>query len=172
MTVQDLILSSGQRNDDPDVKMMLDALPEKFQKGFSEVFEAEKRSRSLVISGIEEPPEGSRPSERRKTSKARSMTSLMPLTLTAVLRKPSELEALVIAAKVGQARAAINFLLASSIRQCTPASRSITEDERKRQFELRSQARELNKDKSGPKWVVYREQLTRVCDLPQKPGNV
>ncbi|KIH65489.1 hypothetical protein ANCDUO_04190 [Ancylostoma duodenale] len=66
MTVQDLILSIGQRNDDPEVKMMLDALSEKFQKGFSEVLEAEKRSRSLVISGIEEPPEGLRPSERRK----------------------------------------------------------------------------------------------------------
>ncbi|RCN43968.1 hypothetical protein ANCCAN_10083 [Ancylostoma caninum] len=66
MTMQDLVFSIGQRNDDPEVKMMLDALSEKIQKGFSEVFEAEKRSRSLVISGIEEPPDGLRPSERRR----------------------------------------------------------------------------------------------------------
>ncbi|KIH65752.1 hypothetical protein ANCDUO_03926 [Ancylostoma duodenale] len=74
--------------------MMLDALSEKFQKGFSEVLEAEKRSRSLVISGIEEPPEGLRPSERRKDLESKVNDILDAIDVDCCPTKPSELGSL------------------------------------------------------------------------------
>lgn len=43
--------------------------------------------------------------------------------------------------------------------------KSMTREERTRDFQLRQQARELNRGKSTKEWVVYKGELRRTCDL-------
>lgn len=53
-------------NKDPAGEQLLVALGQKISREFSEVIESNKRSRSLVISGIEETEAQLRPSERQR----------------------------------------------------------------------------------------------------------
>ncbi|KAL6726537.1 hypothetical protein Aduo_008500 [Ancylostoma duodenale] len=43
----------------------------------------------------------------------------------------------------------------------------MTAEERKRDYEVRQQARERNRGKPKPEWVVYRSELVHVSELPR-----
>ncbi|KAK6033162.1 hypothetical protein OSTOST_00625 [Ostertagia ostertagi] len=49
--------------------------------------------------------------------------------------------------------------------------KSMTLGERQRDFELRQIARDRNKGSTVKQWVVYRDQLMRVTDLPSKSSG-
>ncbi|KAK5969739.1 hypothetical protein GCK32_011043 [Trichostrongylus colubriformis] len=58
-------------------------------------------------------------------------------------------------------------VLADSVRELF-VRRSMTEDERKREYELRKEAEERNKGKDVREWVVYQGQLKHTSELPHK----
>ncbi|KAL6735288.1 hypothetical protein Aduo_005744 [Ancylostoma duodenale] len=64
MPLSDIINSILAKINDPEVVRMVQAIDQRLSKGFSEHVEEEKRSRSLVISGLPEPPSSASRSEK------------------------------------------------------------------------------------------------------------
>lgn len=50
--------------------------------------------------------------------------------------------------------------------------RSVAADERRRDYELREEARERNKGGTVREWVVYTGELRRASDLPSSTENL
>ncbi|EYB87536.1 hypothetical protein Y032_0261g561 [Ancylostoma ceylanicum] len=50
--------------------------------------------------------------------------------------------------------------------------RSMTEEEREREFELRQEARERNKGLANKQWVVYKGELKNISELPVKKSSI
>ncbi|KIH69250.1 hypothetical protein ANCDUO_00416 [Ancylostoma duodenale] len=71
ISAYDLIISILERTQDPILQEMLDAHSEKILKDLADLVEADMRSRSLPVSGLEEPLEGTRASERSPTETSR-----------------------------------------------------------------------------------------------------
>ncbi|KIH53287.1 hypothetical protein ANCDUO_16589, partial [Ancylostoma duodenale] len=71
MSVSDLITYAKERNKDPTIEHVLELLFQKIPREISQEGEAEKRSRTIVISGIKESAEGLRPTERSHDLKSK-----------------------------------------------------------------------------------------------------
>ncbi|RCN46019.1 hypothetical protein ANCCAN_07966 [Ancylostoma caninum] len=69
LSMVDLIAYIRERNTDPEIGEMLAALSEKVPVEISQQVEAEKRARTIIISGIKEPAEGLRARERLRDLK-------------------------------------------------------------------------------------------------------
>ena len=131
-----------------------------------------------MISGVTQPPEGMRPSERRKylQNKVEDIFDALDVDCT-----PSEvfwigrassnscLIKVVMPSSFYWRRALANaHLLRHAGYSSVFIRRSMTEEERRREFELRQIARERNKGKASKEWVIYKRELVRVSELPKK----
>lgn len=183
MSAHDLISSIIARNRDPVIDQMLRALSDKIPKDFSDAIEAEKRARSLVISGIEEPDQSLGASEKSRFLQERVNEILDVLNVDCA---PSEvfwmgkfdpsrkrLVKVLLPSTYYWKRALANArMLRSSDYSGVFIRKSMTEEERRHEYELRQIARERNRGKANKEWVVYRGQLTLVSDLARrKSGN-
>ncbi|KAK6042077.1 hypothetical protein COOONC_20418, partial [Cooperia oncophora] len=150
-SASDLLKAIMERNSDPIIGRML---------RFSTSVEAEKRSRSLVISGLEEAPPQMRPSEKQLicwTVECRPVElyrlgtpSGRPRLVKLVLPSRSHWKT-----ALGNAKC----LKASTSFKNVFIRKSMTAEERKREYELRQQAREKNKGKDRHEWVIFRGEL-------------
>ncbi|EYC35254.1 hypothetical protein Y032_1099g3603 [Ancylostoma ceylanicum] len=178
-----LIASISERCPDPVVHKMLSALSGMIPRNMSELVEMEKRSRSLVISGIEEPPETMRASERRKYLENKVTDILDAVDVDCFpsevfwMGKPNSsrtrLVKVVLPSSFYWRRALANArFLRNSNFQGVFIRRSMSAEERKREFELRQLARDRNKGKKDREWVVYRGQLVQISELAsRRSGN-
>ncbi|VDL82961.1 unnamed protein product, partial [Nippostrongylus brasiliensis] len=66
MSAMDLIRCISERVSDPLVLSMLKALSDKIPKELLDCIEAERRSRSIVVAGVQEAPSSHSPSQRQK----------------------------------------------------------------------------------------------------------
>ncbi|EYC34774.1 hypothetical protein Y032_1470g3887 [Ancylostoma ceylanicum] len=179
----DLITYIKGKVNDPSVEHLLEKLSEKVPKEISREVEAEKRARTVVISGIEEPAEGLRATERSRDLKAKVDEILDALDIDCnvsdVFRigKPNgnrpRLVKLVFPSTFYWKKALANArLLRNAGFRGVFIRKSLTEEERRHEYELRQLARERNNGKAEREWVVYRSQLKHVSELPnRRPVN-
>ncbi|XGW10718.1 hypothetical protein V3C99_012323 [Haemonchus contortus] len=170
----ELIKNIIELNQDPVIGNMLIALSEKIPMEFSEFIESDKRSRSIVISGLDEMQGAPTASTRRRDLEEKVSTVLNALDVecrpTEVYRmgRPDperpRLVKVVLPTRTHWRRALANArLLRGAGLSNVYIRRSMTEDERKHESELRQQARERNKGKAIREWVVFQGQLKHVC---------
>ncbi|EYC41326.1 hypothetical protein Y032_0573g157 [Ancylostoma ceylanicum] len=183
MSMIDLITYIKGKVNDPSVEHLLEKLSEKVPKEISREVEAEKRARTVVISGIEEPAEGLRATERSRDLKAKVDEILDALDIDCnvsdVFRigKPNgnrpRLVKLVFPSTFYWKKALANArLLRNAGFRGVFIRKSLTEEERRHEYELRQLARERNNGKAEREWVVYRSQLKHVSELPnRRPVN-
>ncbi|KAL6733767.1 hypothetical protein Aduo_004388 [Ancylostoma duodenale] len=184
MSVRDLTEYIVSRYKDPVIEKLLSALMEKISKQCHCECDAEKRARSLVISGLPEPSEDLRASEKQMDLEGKVNQILDVLDVDCrpceVFRmgrlngdRPRVVK-LVLPSRSYWATALAN---AHRLRKSSLASvfvrRSMTADERKRDYELRQEAKERNRNANGREWVVYKGELKRLQELPhrQQSGN-
>ena len=184
MSSFDLVNYIKVLNKDPNIDRVLNVLAQKLQNGVLDDIEAEKRSRTIVISGVEEPPNGLRPTERAADLKkkvddlldvleidcpvhdifrvGKSNGSRPPLVKVVFPSKFYWRKALSNSPKLR--RAGFNNIY---------IRKSMTADERQHEYELRRQARERNAGKPTREWVVFRGELKHVSELPRRhPENL
>lgn len=181
LSVEGLFKKISERISDPVTLQMLNILSEKVSKEFSDHAEAEKRGRTIVVSGLQEPADSLSASERRADLKAKVLDVLDALQLDC---EPVEtyrigkhdasrprMVKVVLPSQYYWRRALAN---ARTLRSAGLAGifvrRSMTADERKREFELRQLANERNRGKARREWVVYRSQLKHISELPNLPN--
>ncbi|VDO13923.1 unnamed protein product [Haemonchus placei] len=183
MSAMELIKSIMELNQDPAIESMLVALSEKIPMEFSNLLESDKRSRSIVISGLEEGRDGLCPSARQRDLEdkvARVLDAVdvecRPVETYRMGRPNSKhprLVKVVLPSRSHWRRVLANArLLRDAGLPEVFIRRSMTEEERKREYELRQEARERNKGSGIREWVVYHGQLKRAAELPHKrSGN-
>ncbi|VDO36388.1 unnamed protein product [Haemonchus placei] len=182
LSASQLLKAVLERNTDPVIEKMLLALAEKIPKEMSELMEADKRSRSIVLSGLEEAPSHSLPSEKQRDLEAKVSDVLDVLNVEC---RPVEVYRM---GKEDRSRPRlVKVLLPSRFHWRTALAnarnlkssgfanifvrRSMTPDERKLEYELRQQARERNRGKSIREWVVYKGELRRAAELSQRSSG-
>uniref|UniRef100_A0A7I4Z602 CUE domain-containing protein n=1 Tax=Haemonchus contortus TaxID=6289 RepID=A0A7I4Z602_HAECO len=183
MSAMELLKSIIELNHDPAIENMLIALSEKIPMEFSDLLESDKRGRSIVISGLDEGQGGLRPSARQRDLKDKVFMVLDALDVECRpvemyrMGKPNpkrpRLVKVVLPSRSHWRRVLANArLLREAGLPNVFIRRSMTEDERKREYELRQEARERNKGSSTREWVVYQGQLKRASELPhRRSGN-
>ena len=138
-----------------------------------------KRSRTIVISGVAEPPPNLRASERALdlNKKLDDIFDVLNIDCCATeayrVGKPNQnrprLVKVVLPSRFYWRLALSNArLLNSSGFSDIYIRRSMTEEERRKEYELRQEARERNRDCAGREWVVYKGRLTHISELPRK----
>ncbi|KAK6764800.1 hypothetical protein RB195_024936 [Necator americanus] len=178
LSAAELISAIAERNKDPVISKMLAALSEKVRMDFAEQFEADKRSRSVVISGL--PDSGS--SERLDNLEEKVNDILLALNVSCRpvdlyrMGKPNashpRLVKVVFPSQFYWRRALANArLLRGAGFPNVYIRRSMTPDERKREYELRQEARERNRGKSQREWVVYRGELRHISDIKRNTSG-
>nr|CDJ90946.1 hypothetical protein HCOI_01249700 [Haemonchus contortus] len=184
MSAMELIKSIIELDHDPAIENMLIALSEKIPMEFADLLESDKRSRSIVISGLEEGQDGLRSSARQRDLEdkvARVLDAVdvecRPAEIYRVGKPNSKhprLVKVVLPSRSHRRRALANArLLRDTGFPKIFIRRSMTEDERKREYELRQEARERNKGSGVREWVVYHGQLKRAAELPHNhSGNL
>ncbi|XGW16282.1 hypothetical protein V3C99_001610, partial [Haemonchus contortus] len=184
LSASELLKALLKRNTDPIVGKMLNVLSEKISNEISEQVEAEKRARSLVVSGIDEAPHQLKPSERQKDleNKVADLLDVLEVECRPVeiyrmgKLDPSRprLVKILLPSKAHWRTALAN---AKNLRSAGLANvfvrKSMTAEERRHEYELRQEARERNRGKSQREWVVFRGELRKISDLSQsqKLGN-
>ncbi|VDL80227.1 unnamed protein product [Nippostrongylus brasiliensis] len=182
LSAMEILRKTMMVNNDPVVERLLLALEKKIPNEYSAFYEKEKRMRSIVIAGIEELEGNPRPSERLSHLEDRVRDVLDALDVEC---KPCELYRMgspsshrprlvkVVLPTVGHWRTAL-----SNTRQLRDAGfrdvfvrRSMTAEERQRDYQLRQEARERNKGMSRKEWVVYKDALVKVSDLPNRQSG-
>ncbi|VDL62590.1 unnamed protein product [Nippostrongylus brasiliensis] len=179
----DIFKKVMELNKDPLVHHYLTTLAERIPREFSEALEGEKRGRSVVISGLEEARADLPPSARQKDLEGKVARVLDALDVecapTEVYRmgRPDparpRLVKIVFPSTAHFRRALANArLLRHAGFPDVFIRKSMTAEERKRDYELRKQASERNRGKGTREWVVYRGELTHVSNLPRRgSGN-
>ncbi|PIO76882.1 hypothetical protein TELCIR_01034 [Teladorsagia circumcincta] len=156
MSAANLIKAIIERNKDPLIEPLLIALSDKIPKEFSESIESEKRARSIVISGLKEAPNDLPPSHRQKSLEDDVSKVLDALKVEC---RPSEiyrigksdpkrprLVKVVLPARSHWRTALANArLLRDAGFPQVFIRKSMTLEERQRDFELRQMARDRNK---------------------------
>lgn len=180
MTASALLHCIREKNTDPVIGRMLSLLSDKLQEEIHSAVEGEKRSRTVVISGVPEPPEGLSACERAADLKKKVDDIFNVLNVDCSV---SELYRI---GKVGVHPRLVKVVLPSKfywrsvlasahiLRSSSPnifIRRSMTEEERRMEYDLRQQAKERNRGKATREWVVYRGQLKRVAELPHRPSG-
>ncbi|XGW02668.1 hypothetical protein V3C99_014589 [Haemonchus contortus] len=160
------------------MEKMIVALSEKIPCESREYVEAEKRARSLVVSGLEEAPAHLKPSERQKQleGKVADLFDALQVECRPVevyrMGKPDSarprLVKIVLPSRAYWRTALKNAknLRASGFHNVF-VRKSLTAEERKREFDLRQLANERNKGKPYREWVIYKGELKHISDLPQ-----
>ncbi|XGW34564.1 hypothetical protein V3C99_018472 [Haemonchus contortus] len=153
---------------------MLIALSEKIPMEFADLLESDKRSRSIVISGLEEGQDGLPPSARQRDLEDKVAEVLDALDVeyrpVEIYRmgksnpKHPRLVKVVLSSGAHWRRALANARLLRGAGFPKVFIR-MTEDERKREYELRQEARERNKGSGVREWAVYHGQLMRAAEL-------
>uniref|UniRef100_A0A7I4XYW4 Uncharacterized protein n=1 Tax=Haemonchus contortus TaxID=6289 RepID=A0A7I4XYW4_HAECO len=182
LSASQLIKAVLERNTDPEIEKMLLVLADKVPKEMSELLEAEKRSRSIVLSGLEEAPPHSLPSEKQRDLESKVFDILDVLNVEC---RPVEVYRM--GKEVSSRPRLVKVLLPSRFHWRTALAnarnlktngfanifvrRSMTHEERKQEYELRQQARERNRGKTVREWVVYKGELRRVSELSQRPSG-
>lgn len=187
LSVSEIINAVLERNKDPIIEKMMFALISKLPQELAERIEEEKKERSIVIEWLPEPASDLSPSAKQrdleeKVSEIFDVLNLecRPLELYRMGRQERgrvRKVKVVLPSKSHWATALSNSwrLRGSAAFTKVRVRRSMTQEERKREFELRQECRERNKQLNGRVWVVYRGELRRIEDLPKKPrdsGNV
>ncbi|EYC40800.1 hypothetical protein Y032_0596g436 [Ancylostoma ceylanicum] len=179
MAASALFKSILEVNKDPRVERLLLALSGKISHdAFSAYLESEVRARSIVISGIEEASENSLPSERQadvelKVSKILDIIKVecRPEKILRMGRpspsRPRLVKVVLPSKNCWKTALGNSKLLRSSAYPQVYIRRSMTSEERKKEFELREEARERNRGLHTKEWVVFRGELKRVTDLPR-----
>nr|CDJ89320.1 hypothetical protein HCOI_01052700 [Haemonchus contortus] len=148
---------------------------------FADLIEGDKRSRTLAIPGLEEGQDGLRPSaegQRDLEDKVAEVdVECRPVEIYRMGKPDSKhhcLVKVVLPSRAHWRRALANTrLLRDTGFPMVFIRRSMTEDGRKREYELRQEARERNKGSGVREWVVYHGQLKRAAELPHnRPGNL
>ena len=182
LSSQDLLLRIEECNKDPVIGSMLCILAAKIPSEWSSYVEAERRGRTLIFSGIKEAEGDLPPSQQQMDVESKVTKVLDALNVqcrpTCIFRigKPnasrSRLVKVTVPSKHHWRQALANARLLPSkgfsdvyVRKC------MTMEERKREYELRQQAKELNNSKNEREWVVYAGELRRVSDLSRRSGN-
>lgn len=181
MEYLDLIIS---KNKDPKISKMLQVLKVKIPGDITSAIEADKRGRSLVIAGLPQSAESVKPSLRQKEleEKVEGILDVLKVECRPVeLYRMGKLDTarprlvkLVLPSKAHWLTALSNArLLRSSEFRDVFLRRSMTPEERRKEFELRQEARNRNSKAKRKEWVVYRGVLTNVKDLRSNPyqGN-
>ncbi|KAL6730624.1 hypothetical protein Aduo_001580 [Ancylostoma duodenale] len=179
MTTPSLLKIISELNKDPALEPLLYVVSERVSReNFSELLEADIRSRSIIISGVEEAPEHLPPSERQRDVE-RKVTDLLDAVKVEcrpdkVLRmgvpnpnRPRLIKVVLPSRLCWRTALANAKLLRSAGYSHVFLRKSMTAEERKRDFELRQEARERNKGKPTREWVVFRGELKRISDLPR-----
>uniref|UniRef100_A0A0N4W6U4 Uncharacterized protein n=1 Tax=Haemonchus placei TaxID=6290 RepID=A0A0N4W6U4_HAEPC len=168
-------------NHDPAIENMLIALSEKIPMDFSDLLESDKRGRSIVISGLEDGQGGLQPSVRQRDLEVFRVLDALdvecrpvemycmgepkpkrPILVKVVLPSRLHWRRVIASARLLREAGLPNVFL----------RRSMTEDEKKREYELRQEARERNKGSGSRDWVVHQGQLKRASELPhRRSGN-
>ncbi|KIH56755.1 hypothetical protein ANCDUO_13061 [Ancylostoma duodenale] len=155
MSPADLLNAILDRNSDPVVDRMLRACIGKMPLLATERIEKEKRSRSIMIAGLEEAPPNLRPSRRQKDlgEKVTEVLDAMDLECRLLevrrmgrmdLARP-QLVKVVFATTQERARALDNARLLRTARfKDVFVRKSMTEAERKKEFDLHQLVRERN----------------------------
>ncbi|KIH43934.1 hypothetical protein ANCDUO_26053 [Ancylostoma duodenale] len=171
MSASELVKVIIEGNKDPSIQQLLLDLSSKIPKDFKELIEADKRARSIVMSGLEEPEEHMRLLDRGLDLNDKVCDILEILKVDA---RPSEVFRMgkpnparprlvkVVLPSTSCWRTALSNsrLLRESAFSNVFIRRSMTPEERKREFELRQIARDRNKGKRDREWVVYNSSLT------------
>lgn len=179
MSVDSLLDKALEINRDPTVQQLLLALKDKIPGEFSAFLEREKRERSVVISGIDDEPMEARPSDRQKHLEEKINKVFDAINVEC---RPSEiyrmgkidprrprLVKVVFPSQAHWRTALANArLLKESGFPNVYIRRSMTAEERQREYELRQTARERNRDKGFKEWVVYKGNLIRASEIPHK----
>uniref|UniRef100_A0A7I4YTI5 Transposase_22 domain-containing protein n=1 Tax=Haemonchus contortus TaxID=6289 RepID=A0A7I4YTI5_HAECO len=179
MSLNEIVSAMIERNEqlrDPIMGQYINALITKLPQTISEAVEGEKRGRSLVIYGIPESADELPPSSKQREVEAK-VTEI--LDVLGVECRPSEvyrmgrpggphprLVKLVLPAKGHWITAISNsHRLRNSSWSNVFVRRSLTKEERDREFHLREECRARNKQLGHREWAVYRGELSRVDDL-------
>ncbi|EYB90673.1 hypothetical protein Y032_0216g2378 [Ancylostoma ceylanicum] len=182
LSAPELVKAILDINRDPAVERLALALSHIVSADVSKVADEEKRARSVVLSGIPEADPGSRPSERQVDLENKVMDVLNVLDVEC---RPVEVYRLgrpdpsrprlikVVFPTRAHWRTALSNgrLLRSSRLSGVFIRRSMTEEERKKDYELRQIAREKNAGLSRKEWVVYRGEVRRISELPKASSS-
>ena len=179
MSASDLLLHIKDRNKDPVIDQLLDVLSQRLQNAVSGELEAEKRSRTIVISGVQESSNDLRASERARDLRSRVDDIMDVLDIdccpSEILRigkaspdRPRLVKVIFPSTYYWQKALANSYRLRNSPFSNIFIRKSMTTEERRVEYELRQQAKELNAGKPEKEWVVYRGQLKRVSELPSR----
>ncbi|EYB84415.1 hypothetical protein Y032_0317g2330 [Ancylostoma ceylanicum] len=156
LSISQLFKAALDRNSDPQMEKILRALIDKLPMETTEKIEEEKRSRSIVISGLKECSPNTRPSQRQKDLEGKVTEILDALDMEC---RPVEVRRM---GRLDPSRPRLVKVVFSTRQEWTHAlahahllrssgfddvyiRRSMTVDERKQEYELRQIARERNK---------------------------
>ncbi|EYC18938.1 hypothetical protein Y032_0026g1465 [Ancylostoma ceylanicum] len=166
-----------QLNKDPTVEKLLMTLSERFSRGsFSDYLESDLRSRSIVISGVAEAAGDLLPSERQADveQKLSNILDIVKVECrpdkvlrmgTANPSKPRSIKVVLPSRRCWRTALKNARLLRSAGFPQVFIRRSMTVEERKKDFELRQEARARNLGKPAKEWVVFRGELKHVSEL-------
>lgn len=181
MPIAEILGLMAERNTDPEISKTIDAVVKKFPDELSKLsinaVESEKRGRSLVISGLPEAEPNTSLTAKRKDLEEKVSGVLEVLQVDCYplevyrMGKPGgarpRLVKIVMPSKSYWAAALSNaYKLRGSDLRDVYIRKSMTESERKEDFELRKECRDRNAKLNYRKWVVYRGAITDVDDLP------
>ncbi|VDP49207.1 unnamed protein product [Heligmosomoides polygyrus] len=152
------------------LQQMMYALISKLPQEMTERIQLEKKERSIVVEWLPEPAAELTPSAKQHDleEKVYRMGKYEPGRVRKVkVVLPSKSHWAIALSNSWRLRDSTTF---SKVR----IRRSMTSEERQREFELRQQCRERNKQLNSRVWVVYRGELRRAEDLPKRrlSGNV
>uniref|UniRef100_A0A7I4Z4Z5 Transposase_22 domain-containing protein n=1 Tax=Haemonchus contortus TaxID=6289 RepID=A0A7I4Z4Z5_HAECO len=184
MSAADLLKTIIERNKNLLLEPLLIALSDKIPREISESINSEKKAMSIVVYGLEEAGTELRPSERQKDLEEKVTKVLDALKVEfrpcEVYRmgnpdpKRPRLVKFVLPASSHWRTALANArLLRNAGFPSVFIRKSMTLEERQRDFMLRQLARDRNKGLSSKKWVVYKYQLVHIKRLPRNSsGNL
>ena len=182
MSAAELLKLLLEKNKNPAIKTLLLALSKKIPCDAAEVVGSEKQSRSIVISGLPEADHSLPPSERQMQLESKITKVLdtidvecRPCEVYRMGRMDGRSTRLVKVVLPTRAhwRTALNnakALRSSSEFSSVFIRRSMSFEERKKEFELRQIVKERNAGKPQKEWVIYKGEIRRKSDLSQQ-GN-
>ncbi|VDL82854.1 unnamed protein product [Nippostrongylus brasiliensis] len=186
MSVNELLKAMLDRNSDPIMEKLIYGVISRMPQELADVMEADKRSRSLVISGLEESKSDLAPSVKQQQLENQVTRVLDGLGVECrpveVYRmgKPTDSRPRLVKLLL-PSRSHWKTALSNSYRLRSNPNfsnvfirKSLTEAERKKEYELRQECRARNKQQNRKVWVVYHGELRRIDELPnsRSSGNV
>ncbi|EYC04637.1 hypothetical protein Y032_0086g1901 [Ancylostoma ceylanicum] len=180
--ISEIIDSILEIASDPRIERLALALKTRLPQGVADAVEAEKRGRSIVISGIPECGLDQPLSVRQKDLEQKVVSILDTMKVDCVPEvtyrlgkfensKP-RLVKVVLPSKTHWTTALRNArLLRRSEFSNVFVRMSMTKAERARDYDLRQQARERNRGKAVREWFVYKGELKHMSDLPRNSNQ-